>query len=196
MPATVSGALKSEDFIVPGKRSVSDDQETRFELSPRKPPRSEGVVTDGIVMRAPVISIDDIYRAPEAGTKLSTVLRLLREGVSNCNEALSALANDEPIEADALMLKVRTTLPELFCCRDIGDGFAEIINAVQSAFENLDGRMFSSDQVRAVKSVLAAVRNEPRMSFEKSLGHVSTLEDVGLKSEPSDIDKLAGWLDE
>jgi hypothetical protein len=177
--------------------TVSIDQETRLELVPRRPPKSEGVVIkDGIVASAPVISIDDIYRAPEAGAELGTALRLLREAVSNCEHALSGLDNHEPIGADAFMLTVGSVLPELFCCRAIGDGYAEIINAIQSAFENLDGELFSSGQIRAVKGALTAVRNEPRMSFEKSLNHVSTLEDAGLKTEPSDIDALAGWLDD
>jgi hypothetical protein len=152
------------------------------------------VQDEGIVERAPAISIDEIYRAPEISIELGSALRLLRESTSNCDEALSALQRVEPIEADAAMLRVRVELPELFCCRAIGDGFAEIVNAIQSAFENLDGELFTANQVEAVRNALFAIRNEPRMSFDKSLRHVTLMEETGLKTEPSDIDNLSEWL--
>jgi hypothetical protein len=197
MAATGTGAAKSQALSDRGGHNVPPDQETCLELVPRKPPKSEGVVVkDGIVASAAVISVDDIYRAPDAGTEMGIALRLLREAVSNCEDALLALDNHEPIGADAFMLRAGMTLPELFCCRVIGDGYAEIINAVQSAFENLDGELFSLVQIRAVKNALTTVRNEPRMTFERSLDLVSMLEEAGLKTEPSDIDKLAEWLDD
>jgi hypothetical protein len=142
-----------------------------------------------------VISIDDIYRAPEAGTDLGTALRLLRDALSSCAEAL-ALVTEDPIRSDSAMLKVRLLLPELFCCRAIGDGFAEIINAIQSAYENLAGGIFSSSQIEAIRVALDTARNEPRMSFEKAMGYVSAMEEVDLRTEPSNVDALADWLDE
>jgi hypothetical protein len=197
MSASGTGTAKPGHLPFRGTHDVSGHQETRLEVVPRKPPRSEGVVQqEGIVERASVISIDEIYRAPEVSIELGAALRLLRETISNCGEALSALEKGEPIEADAAMLRVRVELPELFCCRAIGDGFAEIINAVQSVFENLNGELFTAGQVEAVRKALIAIRNEPRMPFDKSLSHVSTMEEMGLKTEPSDIDNLSEWLDD
>lgn len=197
MAATGTELAKASEFGFRGLRTVSGDHDTPLELAPRKPPGSEGAtVQDGIVARAQVIGIDEIYRAPEADTKIGNVLKTLRESASNCDDAIKSLENSDPIGSDNFMLEVGAALPELFCNRGIGDGFAEIINALESAFENLNGELFSLTQIRAIRDALAGARNEPRMSFEKSLGYVQALENVGLKTEPADIDILAGCLDE
>jgi hypothetical protein len=196
MSATTPGAANLGELPIANRQRGSGNEPTRLEIVPRKPPSSEGVsLQGGIVERAAAISIDEIYRAPEAGTELGTALHLLRNAASNCRQALDSI-REEPIRADAAMLSVRVLLPELFCCRAIGDGFAEIINAIQSAFENLGGGMFSAGQVEAILKALIATRNEPRMSFEKALAHVSAMEEVGLLTEPSNIDVLAEWLDD
>src|SRR5690348_5358926 len=104
MPANAVVTTKTEDLKVRVRQTVFGEQ-TAAELAQRKPPKSEGVVVeDGVVSRAPVISIDDIYRAPEAGTKIGLVLRLLREAARSCDNALAALQNSDPISADNFML--------------------------------------------------------------------------------------------
>jgi hypothetical protein len=197
MSATGTGLAKTSDFGLRGRQTVSGDHDTPLEFVPRKPPASEGTTVEGgVVARAHVISIDEIYRAPEADTKIGNVLKTLRESAANCDKAVTALDNSDPIGADSLMMEVRAVLPELFCVRRIGDGFAEVINALESSFENLSGELFSLAQIRAIRDALIGARNEPRMSFEKSLRYVLALEDVGLKTEPTDIDTIAGCLDE
>lgn len=195
MAATGTGLVRPSEFG--GRQTVSGDHDTPLQFVPRKPPKSEGATVEGgVVARASVISIDEIYRTPEADTKIGNVLKMLRDSASSCDKAVTALGDSDPVGADSLMLEVRAVLPELFCNRGIGDGFAEIVNALESAFENLGGEMFSLAQISAVRDALTGARNEPRMSFEKSLRYVLALEDVGLKTEPADIDTLAGCLDE
>jgi hypothetical protein len=195
MAATGTGLTRPSEFG--GRQTVSVYHDTPLQFVPRKPPKSEGAAVEGgAVARASVISIDEIYRAPEADTKIGNVLKMLRESASSCEKAVTALVDSDPIGADNLMLEVRAVLPELFCNRGIGDGFAEIVNALESAFENLGGEMFSLAQIGAVRDALTGARNEPRMSFEKSLRYVLALEGVGLRTEPADIDTLAGCLDE
>jgi hypothetical protein len=51
-------------------------------------------------------------------------------------------------------------------------------------------------QIRAVRSVLVAVRSEPFMTFDAALAHVSRLEQVNLSVDPPNFEYLAELLSE
>jgi hypothetical protein len=174
------------------------EQATALGAPHRKPPQSEGIIlNEGVKAPATDIAIEEIYRAPDFGTiELASALSLLREAIVLCNRALEALAKNAPLHADTAMIKVQTMMSELFCCRAVGDGLAEVVNAVQSSFENLGGTAMSQQQIEVVRNAFIAVRSEPRMSFDRSLEMVSAMELAGLEVDPAPTDALAEWLDD
>jgi hypothetical protein len=202
MPALASSP-KSEakpTVLYHVKRSddVTFEQATSLGAPHRKPPQSEGtILTDGITVPDEGVAVDEVYRAPEFATvELASALGLLRDAIVLCNQALAALTRSAPIQSDTAMITVQTMMSELFCCRTVGDGLAEAVNAVQCSFENLGGTAMDRRQIETVRNAFVAVRNEPRMSFDRSLEFVSAMEVAGLVVDPAPTDALAEWLDD
>jgi hypothetical protein len=82
------------------------------------------------------------------------------------------------------MQRLQALLPELFYCRDLGDGFGAIVNALKFSFENAHGTPLSEGQVRLIGQVIERIRQEPFMRFETAADLVGKLEDVGLIVDP------------
>ena len=141
--------------------------------------------------------LQDIYRAPEAGSiELRSAMRILPEAVNWTESAMEALNADEPFQADDAMLHVRSLMPELFCCRGLGDGFGAVINAILSSFEKRQGLPMEIGHLEAIRRALSAIRSEPRMSFDRALDLISVMEEAGLSVDPAGADELAEWLSE
>jgi hypothetical protein len=100
------------------------------------------------------------------------------------------------MRADDAMMHVQVLMPELFSCRAVGEGFAAIVNAVQSSFENLHGQPLNLGQAQAIRSALLAIRNEPRLVFERSTILIAAMEAVDLSVDPASVEGLAEWLSE
>src|ERR1035441_9568793 len=77
-----------------------------------------------------------------------TALRLLTVAVGRSKRALEAIVVSDMLAADTEIQKVQVLLPELFCCRTLGDGFTTIVNAFMSAFEALAGDTPNSNQIK------------------------------------------------
>src|SRR5690349_17303707 len=83
------------------------------------------------------LPLEDIYTNPEAiSLELRNAMSLTPQAVKLAVEANEDLESGDFIASDAAMMKLRLILPELFCCRRLGDGFGAVINALMSSFEN------------------------------------------------------------
>jgi len=88
------------------------------------------------------------------------------------------------------MLRLQVLLPELFCCREIGDGFGAIVNALKYSFANASGNLFTRGQLETIVRVLSTLSNEPFLRFETAVDLISDLEDSGLDVDPPVIAEL------
>lgn len=137
---------------------------------------------------APVIDIDRLYEAPP-GTS-SQMIRAL-ELLAQARELLqSARSTDAPMEADRYVQRVHLLLPQLFQYRAIGDGFGLIINSLQYALANREGRPLTPPQINAVWRVIRELRSHPVMSIEEGVHRVSELEDHGFVVDPPFLGEL------
>ncbi len=91
---------------------------------------------------------------------------------------------------------MQAVLPELFCCRSIGDGFAAIINAVFHGLKNSKSDAVSEKQIQQIRLVLQRIRIEPFIDFQRATEQILKLEDVGFTVEPEEFPALADLLDE
>jgi hypothetical protein len=143
------------------------------------------------------ISIDDLYPASEVSTpELSIALRLLAKDIECVDEALVALQRGDQIAADDAMQQVHASLPELFNCRVLGDGYGEVINALLSSFENRNGIPLNNTQILTIRQILSHTRATPFMKFDSALDLVEKLEKANFVVEPKGFEYLADWLDE
>lgn len=130
----------------------------------------------------------------ETNPQLASATRLLKEAVERLSEALSCFERDDPIGADDYAQGVRVLIPELFCCRSLGDGFGSVVLAAFYSLAHLDGAPINQAQVSALLRGLTKVSNEPFIRFEVALQVHSWLEAVGLNPDSRGFDELGEVL--
>ncbi len=134
------------------------------------------------------LSQGELYPARHAfSPEHITALRLLALAVGRSKRALDAIAADNALVADTEIQKLQVLLPELFCCRVLGDGFGTIINSFMSAFEALAGDTPDVGQIRATTSVLQLLNQKPFLSAYEADDQVEVLESVGLSPYPREL---------
>ena len=159
----------------------------RLESTPA-PARGIILETRGANALAPAINIDRLYEAvPGTISQIVTALELLKQASDNLAAAQKC---DSAMEADRFVQRVQLSLPRLFACRSIGDGFGVIINSVHFAFANLHGTPLTRGQLTAVWRVLRELRTRPAMPVEQGIQFASELEAQGLEVDPPDLAEL------
>jgi hypothetical protein len=117
-----------------------------------------------------------------------TALRLLGLAIGRTKRALDALSqSDDILAADIEIQKIQVLLPELFCCRELGDGFGTIVNAFMSAFEVLQGDTLSAAQLRMLAQVFQLLREQPFLGTDEADRQIEKLESVGLNPYPMEL---------
>lgn len=178
-------------------RSIEPVSSGTFAAPVREPLITSGSVPDWVPPSRAPIKTDDLYAARDAVSReLDTALRLLKEATAKAQDAVEAFERDNDIEADDALQRLQAVLPELFCCRKLGDGYAAVVNAIMCAFENLEGIPPSIDQVTQILITFRSLRETPFMGLEHATDAVGALEGVGLVVEPPSFKYLADWLDD
>lgn len=163
----------------------------------RKPPETVALAGNGEGARLPErnqevrslrLTQNELYPAQQAfRTEHVTALRLLGEGIEQSRRAIDAIASRDVLVADLEMQKLQTLLPELFCCRALGDGFGTLVNSLMSAFEALAGDTPNIDQMRMMSRILRLLSDKPFLSTSEADEQLDTLESVGLKPYPAEL---------
>jgi len=137
-------------------------------------------------------TVEEIYpRLMEAGSTLRTGIALLGEAAQRADAAVAAIGDDDLVAADIELQHLQAVLPELFCCRSLGDGFGSVVNSLQIAFANQKGLPFNSEQVGAIARAVRRLRHEPFLSIDQAVDIVAALEDVDVVVEPPGLGELA-----
>lgn len=130
----------------------------------------------------------DLYPVRQAfNPQHIAALRLLKVAMGRTQRGLSALREGDVVAADSEVQKIQVLLPELFCCRALGDGFATIINALMSAFESLDGSPLDEHQLITVNDMFAMLRDKPFLSVEEAEQQLDQMEAAQLNPYPKEL---------
>ncbi len=148
----------------------------------------EGGISGIKALQSLRLTQDELYPARHAFSREHiTALRLLNLAIGRSRRALDAIATNNMIAADTEIQKLQVLLPELFCCRRLGDGFGTIISSFMSAFEGLAGNTPDVNQIRAMNRVLQLLKEKPFLSADEADDQVEVLESVGLSSYPAEL---------
>lgn len=166
--------------------STADTSGFSVRISPSEGPKSDSAV-----------STRDLYplRA-ELNPQLSTALQLLDEGIEHLNSAVAMFAEDDVLSSDDALQRFQALLPELFCCRDLGDGFGAIVSAIYHVLKNLEGNPLNPNQLQAIRNIVRRLSTEPFIGFDEATDEIMSLDDAGLRVEPSHFRFLADLLSE
>jgi len=175
----------SDAAISYGQKKPAETATTASLLDVQDPIVSEEGLSRSQSLR---LSQTELYPARHAfSPEHITALRLLTLAVGRSKRALDAIAADNALVADTEIQKVQVLLPELFCCRTLGDGFGTIVNSFMSAFEALAGDTPDVDQIRAINRVLQVLKEKPFLSADEADDQVEVLESAGLSPYPSEL---------
>lgn len=199
-PSKPNGATASDVFSIWSSGGLDTAGITRAtELMQKQGVKSTASDIAQVQTTVPLKYIDtkDIYGSLDAASiELRTALTLLPEALRWIDSALESIGFGEPIHADDAMQHVQAIMPELFCCRRLGDGFGAIVNAVQSSLENLHGEPLLAAQIRMIRAALERVFGEPVITFDAAMDQVDKLESAGLIVDPKDMESIEELLDD
>lgn len=141
------------------------------------------------------IPINALYPDLDGATGvLRSALRLTESALALVEES-AALRWSDPVGSDDRMNRLVPVLLELFCWRELGEGFAVVVNGLLCGVKNQVADTWNGPQLKAVHDVIYALRSEPYLDFDKAIRHVEQLEASGLTPEPRELEILADWLD-
>jgi hypothetical protein len=133
------------------------------------------------------LSQSDLYPARQAfSPEHITALRLLKLAIGRCQRAMDAHP-DDLMTADTEIQKIQMSLPELFCCRALGDGFGTIVNALICALQNTDGNALERNQIRILDKVFKELRDKPFLSATEADDTVELLESNAFNPYPKEL---------
>ena len=139
---------------------------------------------------------EDFYPHLADTDAFKRAIALLDNALLRVDSAAECLRIGAFIAADDEMQQIQSALPELFCCRSLGDGFGAIINAVQIGFNERRGVALEHLQVEAVAKALRRLRRSPFLSIDEAVRLLIMLEDSGLAVEPQSLTGLLEGPDE
>lgn len=184
-----TSSFSSEGTIDYVKREGEEEEEKgTIPLTSTDPAEEVGETTP--------LSIDELYlEADSADRSLGKAKRVLNTCIEHCREAQRYADGGDPMKADNEMVLVQNRMPDLFTYRDLGDSFGMVIDAVLTAFENLDDMPCTLRQIKAVRRVLTDLRDRPFMNSEKAIDLTLQLEDAGLDTDHGAMQPFSEWLE-
>jgi hypothetical protein len=172
---------------------TNDDDSTQSDKSHKKLIVNTSVSDEQ--ERSDYTSTEDLYPIDrEFNPSLYTAIELLSEGINYMDESFEQFVEGDRISSDDSVQKFQTLLPELFCCRSLGDGFAIIVNSLFHMINNLKGSPLNVDQIKAIRKLLRRLHSEPFIDFEEATDELIVLEESGLNVITKDMLYIADLL--
>jgi hypothetical protein len=178
-----------EDFGPTGEASTAENTSVRRSHVMNTLHTKSADELDAYTGRA--VPIDDLYPGLlGVGPELNTVLSLLARAIEYIDAAISDYESDDLIASDDGVRHLEGIMADLVSCREVGDGYGNIIMSIHNSLLNRGGTPLNNPQLRMVVRALTLIRNEPFMAFDKSIDMVTQLEEAGLNVEPAGLEQF------
>jgi hypothetical protein len=134
------------------------------------------------------LTVDQLYPDLDPSQSiLATAFRLLDEAEIKLYEAAESAREGDQISADDATQRFQALLPELFCCRSLGDSFGTIINALFHGLKNLNGLPVGEAQITQMLNSIKVLRRRPFLEYSDALAVVARLEATKLRIDPQGL---------
>lgn len=140
-------------------------------------------------------AISEFYPGLSDSSLLQRAMQLMADALGICQRVLEHLEGEDVIEADLECMRLKSVLVELFCCREIGEGYANTIDALLTGVRRFKDGPMERAQVLAIRECLHKIYDAPALSFDESFALIDLLEEAGFLTEP-DLSGLADDPDE
>jgi hypothetical protein len=143
----------------------------------------------------PRIPLSELYPLThELKPELGAAISLLEEGINHIDVAINMIIENDIISSDDAIQRFQALLPELFCCRNLGDGFGAIVTSIFNSLTNLEGVPANLEQLEVIRKITARILTEPFIVFDEAVDEIMLFEKVGLISESSHFEFIADLL--
>ncbi|MGD0787115.1 MAG: hypothetical protein ABR898_03955 [Terracidiphilus sp.] len=143
-----------------------------------------------------ILSAQQLYLDHTDDSRLLRALNLVERARLSLQDALSFDPSNDFVSFDQEIMKTRALLLKAFRYREIGEGYAALVNAVIWALANRKPGSPSRRQVNVIATSLDRLTNGPYMHFDTSMQIMDDLEEAGLDIEPPSLDILTAELDD
>jgi hypothetical protein len=138
------------------------------------------------------ISIESLYQARDAGSeRFIRVFELLENASELLLEARRAYSVKDNVSAASAVLGFESLLEKMFECREIGEGFANVVNTIQLGIVNLGPNPVSESQVALLWRTIGELAASPFLTFRESLRLVRELKKAGLDLNSQFLEEFA-----
>jgi hypothetical protein len=123
-------------------------------------------------------------------------LRLLQEATDHLQAALEEDPEKDYTAFDNQIIRARIVLERAFNFRDIGDGYAGLVNALNCGLRNAEVEPLNRRQLGVIVDAIARLKRGPFMHFDSAMQIMDELESADLDIEPSGLDDFLPIDDE
>jgi hypothetical protein len=184
------------DLITLRPKITSDSDDTRKEPETLKHHPSIQSSVTGEQTSQSYISTEDLYPVREINPKFFAAVQLLAEGLAHISKSLRMFRDGDLISADDALQRFQALLPELFLCRDLGDGLGAMISSIYHAIRNMKSVPLNESQLSALRKAVKRIHTEPFIGFEESVEEIMLLEAAGFEVSPPHLKYAADLLNE
>lgn len=142
------------------------------------------------------LSVNQLYSALEEDSRLLKALGIIERAKADLRTALDIDPSLEFVLFDQELMTARSLLLKAFRYRELGEGYAAIVNASIWALTNRGPQVFGRRQVNVVIEALERVANGPLLHFDTAMHVLDEMEEAGLEIEPPSIDLLTDEFDD
>jgi hypothetical protein len=143
------------------------------------------------------ISTEELYPVlEEYNPVLHMAMKLLGEGIGYIKESLQAYVDEDWISSDDAVQRFQALLPEMFCCRELGEGFRAIVNSVYHAINNMEGLPLTKNHLQTILAILRRIYSEPFIAYDEAVEEIMRLESAGFEVSPPHLKFVADLLSE
>lgn len=151
----------------------SHSQESKAELTPR-----------------------DLYADAPADSRIARALDLIERAKKVLEKARDTDRAENFFEFDEQLITAHALLKKAFRCREIGDGYAAIINALNWALANRPADSLNKRQLGSMLAALERLLHGPFIHFDSAMAIMDELETAELDIEPPALALLTSSLDD
>jgi hypothetical protein len=141
------------------------------------------------------LSLQQLYPSQTDDSRQFKALNLIERARVALLDALNFDPSANFLQFDQEIMRARAVLLKAFMYRDIGDGYAAVVNAVIWALANRKPGLPSRRQISVISTSMERLISGPYIHFDTSMQILDDLEEADLDIEPPSLDILIEGFD-
>lgn len=192
--------MSSNVVSIDSRESFTSSRDQTFGTGLRGSVRELAVVAEVVESRS--FSQTGELKLKQLYSELGDESRLIKalsaiERAKLCLESAARIDSElNYVAFDLELMSARSLLLNAFRYRDLGDGYAAVINATIWALSNRGTHRFTRRQINVLVAALNRVSEGPYLHFDTTSQILDELEDAELDIEPPSLDLLTRDLDD